>query len=147
MSPGDANYSDARTLFQIRVDYLYNILRALTFSFISWSFSKYKREFRVPPELANLLVEFIKDEKSQVCFALYVRTLPNGTALVEQINDLIKEVLVIENSSQSCHRSLPLAPPDLEKVFIIYKQTKSFAQLVKEVTIAHEVDAIGMRKF
>ena len=137
---GDASrFSNARTLFQIRVDYLYNILRTIAFGVTCWRFSDYEPEIRVPPELATQLVEFVKDIRCQCYFRLFIKKQPDCEDRADELEQLLLGAVSVQNQINS----VPKAPRKLEAVFAKYLRTKSFKQLMTELVIAHEVSALG----
>ena len=132
---------DSCSLFSIRYDYLYDMVRSVIFSAILWYFSDYKEKVRVPLRFMRNLQDFTKDPKCDHFFQVYLKSQGH--------NELVEEVqrLKLDISASSVDLSMVQVSDTLEANFTQYKQTRSFRTLEQEIIIIGEVEALGFTKF
>ena len=136
--------TNACSLFNIRVDFLGDMVRSSSYSFILRYFCKYEKVTRVPVEYITHFQEFIKDLKCLEYFHKYL-THTNNEHLESVLTNFILEIsgdIVNHRQSEVIH-----VPQELEAVFQTFKKTRSFRTLKSQLRIASEVEALGLRNY
>ena len=135
--------TNACSLFQIRVDFLGDMIRSTCFSVILRYFCKYEKISRVPVEYVTLFQEFIKDFK---CCSYFHKFLEyEGKQDLEPIlTEFILDVTI--PITEVRETEVIIVPAQLESAFERFKKTRSFWMLRQELRIASEVEALGLRK-
>ena len=138
---GTGGFDNACSLFQIRADYLYDMIRSVIFSLILWYFSDYKETPRVPLRYVGQLQDFLNDDKCRMYFNKYLKH-KGISELITETERINEEVL-----SLSQDRSILQFSSNLQQAFEDYQTTRSFKTLEDEIKIFGEVEALGYTVF
>jgi hypothetical protein len=137
-------FSNACSLFSIRLDFLGDMIRSTCFSAIIRYFVRYETCIRVPIEYVRQYQDFIKDTKCCFYFRKYLQN--SGQIHLERM--LVKSLIESPGGLEAggSYKILEV-PAELEESFSAYKRTRSFATLRAELKIASEIEALGLKKY
>ena len=124
-------------LFDLRVEFVGDMLRAIMFSFILSIYTRYEKVYRVPALYITSITDFVQDIQCRYTFRRFL-----VTKFPKEIESFDELVNLLDQGTSSLFRS-GLVPEILEERFSLYMKTKSFRTLKKIIKIADEVEALG----